>query len=106
VIVEEGGIAELEGALALATVNKEKNEPTLADIQERFIYDDMAGIDGKDVTWLLNRIAKLEAGIEEIRALPVHSEIDISCHEEHWDGLFVKLSDIKAALAKLPEVER
>ena len=41
--------------------------PTLQDIQERFVYRDMIGIDGKDVTYLLNRIEKLEATIEQVR---------------------------------------
>lgn len=36
------------------------SDPTLNDIQERFMYRDMSGIDGKDVTYLLNYIAELK----------------------------------------------
>ena len=41
------------------------SDSTLTDIQERFVYRDMTGIDGKDVTFLLNRIKELEAHLRE-----------------------------------------
>jgi len=43
------------------------SDSTLKDIEERFVYRDMSGVDGKDVTYLLNKITELESRLDAVR---------------------------------------
>ena len=65
------------------------SDPTLQDIEERFVYHDMSAIDGKDVTYLLQRISELDASVD---------------HLQHaWAGADERATKAEAKLAALLE---